>query len=178
MMRDQIPTTHWRSTIALLTFALALLAGTQPVYAHRIYADALIQNGTIVVEAYFSDDSPLREARVTVQGPEGALLSTGQTDSDGRYHFLPKEAVDLLVVIDDGLGHRLEGEIPAARIEPILGKTVLPPEREAPIASSKPSGLSALGPLWLRVIVGLLVIALMTSVAAWFHRHGRRPGAR
>ena len=145
--------------------ALAAAAATPRLPAHRVLADALARDGALVIEAYFADDSPLRDARVAVADPDGAVVAEGRTDAGGVFRFAPQRAVDLLVVIDDGLGHRLEMRIPAARIEPLIAEAP-EPSGDAVIARSERGGLSWLGPLWVRIVAGLGIIALLSAIAA------------
>ncbi|MBN1444117.1 MAG: hypothetical protein JXA90_15510 [Planctomycetes bacterium] len=145
--------------------SLLAAAATPRLPAHRLLADAIARGGALVIEAYFSDDSPLRDARVTVTGPDGIVVAEGRTDAGGVFRFAPESAVDLDVVIDDRVGHRLEMQVPAARIEPLLADAP-GPSGDAVIARSKEGGLSWLGPLWVRILAGLGVIALLSVIAA------------
>lgn len=91
-----------------LLFLLMLMVW--PAHAHRINAFADYSDGKLTVMSYFSDGTPVRNARVTVIDPKGAIVAEGFTDDDGIFSIeLPP--ANYKIVVNESLGHRAETEI-------------------------------------------------------------------
>lgn len=76
-------------------------------WAHKVNVFAYAEGGTVFVESYFPDGSPVVQGTVTVTDPTGAKIFQGQTDKDGRAHFpAPSEKTDLTVEVNASMGHR------------------------------------------------------------------------
>jgi hypothetical protein len=91
-------------TVALsVGVALAVAA---PVRAHALSAEARIRGHEVVVEAYFSDNTPARGARVTVHDVADKLIADGHTDDNGSFRFPTPPPGTYQVVVDAGSGHR------------------------------------------------------------------------
>ena len=66
-----------------LLIAAALLAWSSPAFAHRLHVEArLTENDQLRVEAYYDDDTPAQDARVTIRLGE-QLVAEGKTDDKG-----------------------------------------------------------------------------------------------
>ena len=94
-------------------------------------------------------------AQVTVRGPldDEVEFQNGRTDRNGRFAFVPDEAGQWKVVVEDGLGHRVSALCP---VEASGSETGLAPSpaRKSPPASK---GLAAL--------LGVSLIANATLIA-------------
>lgn len=69
-------------------FCIAILfciVGSVSVSAHRVYLDVVQQ--TVMVEAYYGDGKPAKNADITVYTSEGEIYLNGTTDEDGRFSF-------------------------------------------------------------------------------------------
>jgi hypothetical protein len=65
--------------------ATLLLAGTSPALAHRLHSDVKLTADQLRVEAYYADDTPAQEAKVTVvRGDE--VIAQGRTDEKGVWN--------------------------------------------------------------------------------------------
>ncbi|HEY1380558.1 MAG TPA: carboxypeptidase-like regulatory domain-containing protein [Gemmataceae bacterium] len=107
-------------TVAALLLSLAAAA---PARAHALGAEAKLRGGRVEVEAYFSDNTPARDARVTVRDAADATIAEGRTDAEGRWSFPAPPPGRYAVVVDAGAGHRtrpiavtIPGEPPAADV--------------------------------------------------------------
>jgi nickel transport protein len=112
--------------------AIAVLAWgvvAAPAWAHALGATVRVRDGRLTVEAYFADNTPARDARVTVFDSSDNQLADGRTDDDGRWGVAAPPAGSYRVVVDAGGGHRVRKTItvPAA-----AGETVSegPPREE------------------------------------------------
>jgi hypothetical protein len=165
---------------ALLAVSLA-----SPLEAHKLLAVARLDAGEVRIEAFYDDDTPLAGGKVTIiekrpakEPPEEAAdvaagVASGATDAKGFFSFRPARPADLLVVVEDGRGHRVELEIAAGKLSVLLDGT--PPAAAAtePLAASPGSPLSA-GPLWLRVLSGIAGIAILAALAHFISKRRRR----
>ncbi len=89
-------------------FALLLLGLAMPVFAHKLNVFAFVEGNNVSVEAYFSDGTGAKNAKVTVTDKAGDLIDQGRANEKGQYQFtLPVKTgkADLLIKVDAGLGH-------------------------------------------------------------------------
>jgi len=89
------------------------------VQAHSIHVFAEVKNGIVEGEGYLSGGRKVVNGEIQVQNAEtGDLVFTTHTDAQGKFSFPIAEldtdqAVDLLIVLNGGPGHRSQWEIPA-----------------------------------------------------------------
>jgi hypothetical protein len=103
---SQTPATTPGVTRAAAIAVLLLLAATGPVRAHNLGAKAVLRGDHVEVEAYYSDDTPARDARVVVHDNADKLIADGRTDDAGRWQFPAPPPGRYVVVVDAGSGHR------------------------------------------------------------------------
>jgi nickel transport protein len=139
---------------ALLALLLALL-GAAVAEAHAIGAEARIVDGRVMIEAYFSDNTPARNAQVTIRNGD-QTVAEGRTDDDGRCSFPAIAPGNYEVDVDAGVGHR-------TKIELVV------PAGEAPVTSSGPSREEFTRTPWLRIGLGIVVIVLAFTVLKAVH---------
>jgi hypothetical protein len=72
-----------KRTAALLLWLL--FAGSAS--AHALGVEARLKDGRVVVEAFYDDDTPARDARVVVRDEDRTAVAEGRTDGDGRWSF-------------------------------------------------------------------------------------------
>jgi hypothetical protein len=87
--------------LALLTAFLT----TRPVSAHALGAECKIRGDKVEVEAYYDDDTPARDARVTVLDKQESVVAEGRTDDQGRWSFPTPKPGRYQVIVDAGGGH-------------------------------------------------------------------------
>lgn len=76
-------------------------------WAHKVNVFAYAEGGTVFVESYFPDGSPVVQGAVTVTDPKGAKIFEGKTDTQGRAQFpVPSEKTDLTIEVNASMGHR------------------------------------------------------------------------
>ncbi len=81
------------------------------LYAHGVRGKTGI--GGVVVSAEYDTGEPMSYAKVNISAPEAKLsFQSGRTDRNGRFCFFPDIQGDWKVVVDDGMGHRLEVKVP------------------------------------------------------------------
>jgi tetrahydromethanopterin S-methyltransferase subunit G len=75
-------------------------------HAHRILFETVERPPAATIKAYFSRTSPLADAAVTVLAPgSDQPWQTGRTDKAGHFTFLPDQAGDWVIRVDDERGH-------------------------------------------------------------------------
>jgi nickel transport protein len=97
-----------------------LLSGTSSAFAHRLHVDPKIAGDQLRVEAYYDDDTPAQEAKITVRSGE-MTVAEGRTDEKGVW-TCPKPAAGKYTVRAESVGHAATetldiGEM-AAAVEP------------------------------------------------------------
>jgi hypothetical protein len=92
-----------RSAAIAVSFLVAVAA---PVRAHALDATVRVRGERVEVEAYFSDDTAARDARVRVFDSTDTVIAEGRTDDAGRWWCAAPPAGTYAVVVDAGGGHR------------------------------------------------------------------------
>lgn len=105
--------------VILLLFIGILVGSTQSVSAHRVAIAGWVENNKVVTQSVYSGGVKPKEATVKVFKPNGDLMIEGKTDSEGNFSFIPKELVDLKLVLYAGTGHQATFKIPASEIKEI-----------------------------------------------------------
>ncbi|TVR45050.1 MAG: carboxypeptidase regulatory-like domain-containing protein [Planctomycetota bacterium] len=99
---------------------ILLLASISPLWAHRLLVFPAIAATHIEIHASFGRNAPAIGAQVTVYTADGEALHRGHTDERGHFRFPTPAPQNLLVVVDDGAGHRSEQRITADRLAPFF----------------------------------------------------------
>ncbi len=96
--------------LAFIAAAIMLLPGG--LLAHGI-TRTIEQGKSMVVTALYDDGEPISYASVKVFAPgkKDVEFQNGRTDKNGRFAFVPTEAGDWLVRLDDGTGHGFEEHV-------------------------------------------------------------------
>jgi nickel transport protein len=87
---------------AVLACAL-LFAAASPAFAHRLMADCKVVGNQLRIEAFYQDDTPAQEAKVSVQSGD-IVIAQGQTDEKGVW-TCPKPAAGTYTVRVESIGH-------------------------------------------------------------------------
>lgn len=98
--------------------AALLLTAASPALAHKLKLFATAQGAEISGYAYFTGGDRAMGAALTAAAPDGTVLFSGVTGTDGGFRFTAARRVDHVLTVDGGDGHQ-------ARIT--LGADVLPP---------------------------------------------------
>ncbi len=136
----------------LVWILLTLLALPALAHAHAVGVTAKLVGASVRIEAFFDDDEPAADAKVTVRDAAGSLVAEGTTDAAGVWSFAAPPAGRYTVRLDAGDGHATTTVI-----------TVPQGVAEAGAISEGPSREARTG--WHRgaaVAVGLLAIAAGT----------------
>ena len=135
-----------------LTALLSLLIAAAPASAHALGVTASLRNNHVEVEAYYSDDTPARDAAVMVHDHAGRFVAEGRSDEQGKWQFAAPRPGPYTIVVDAGAGHRKSTKL--------LVPAVLPPGPTGPI-SVGPSRDEFTRFPWERVLLGLAIIAAL-----------------
>ncbi|MFQ3591579.1 MAG: carboxypeptidase-like regulatory domain-containing protein [Gemmataceae bacterium] len=159
-------------------FALAgvgLLGLGLPLAAHDLGAQAKLQDGKVILEAYFDDDTAASEAKVRVMDDNGATVSSGTTDDKGTWTFAAPPPGRYRVVVNAGGGHK--ATIPL-KIPNRPGESRLVPEKSETAASPHAEQTISAGPTreqftrfpWGRLLLGLAVLVGLAGLTYWWLR--------
>ena len=133
---------------------LALLTLPAYAHAHAVAVEAKLAGDRVAIAAFFDDDEPAADAKVTVHDDGNGLVAEGKTDAAGVWSFAVPPAGRYTVRVDTGEGHATTTVV-----------TVPPNGAGSASIADGPSRAARTG--WLRVLgaaVGLLGIAAATIV--------------
>jgi hypothetical protein len=133
---------------------LLVLLVAPPVRAHALGVTATLRGDRIEVEAYYSDDTPARDARVTVRDHAGQVAAEGRTDDQGKWQFAAPRPGPYTVTVDAGAGH--------SKTAKVLVPAVLPPGPTGPIDDGPSRAEFTRFPCE-RVALGLAIIAVLAG---------------
>ena len=149
----------------LLLLVLPLAAS-----AHAVGIEAKLKGGTVSVEAFYDDDSPAADAKITVEDESKKLIAEGTTDAKGAWSFPRPRAGQYTVRLDAGFGHAAKTTISIPELPP-------PENPEAPISISEgPSRETFTG--WTRVFGALAGLGMIAGVTALFWWRARVRGSK
>jgi nickel transport protein len=86
------------------------------VHAHRLSVFAWVEGDAAHVQAKFSGGKYVKGGDVSVIGPDGKTLITGETDDQGAFSFTIPQKSDLKIVVSAGMGHQGDWTIRADEI--------------------------------------------------------------
>jgi nickel transport protein len=143
-----------------ISIALAiLLTLTSPACAHRLLYDHRVDGSELRVEAYYDDDTPAQQARVTIS-LEGTTVAEGRTDDRGVW-ICPKPPPGTYTVRIEGVGHATEGPLEIAD-HPV----------PAPEADDRTARTST---PWRRIGLGVGIIAGVTILGYVLRKRSPQP---
>lgn len=64
-----------------------LFVASLPAFAHRLHVSARVDADRVRIEAYYDDDTPAQEAKITILQGETVIVE-GRTDDKGVFEFL------------------------------------------------------------------------------------------
>jgi hypothetical protein len=136
---------------AFLTIAVALFVAS-PALAHRLHVRAKVIGVQVRVEAFYDDDTPGQEAKVTLKLGE-QLVAEGQTDDKGVWTG-PRPKPGSYVVRAETLGHADKTTLDVPELEQTPAVVEPPPAEEPRPRTHTPwgrlaVGLGVIGGLWL-----------------------------
>ena len=82
-------------------------------HAHRVNIFAWVEGDTVLVECKYPDGREVYEGVVRVLDSAGKELLNGKTNTKGEFSFKVPQQAALKIVIEAGMGHRAEWDIPA-----------------------------------------------------------------
>jgi hypothetical protein len=141
--------------LPLLVTAL-LLFGTSSAFAHRLHVDPKIVGEELRVEAYYDDDTPAQEAKITVKAGD-LTVAEGRTDEKGVW-TCPKPGAGKYTVRAESVGH-------AATETLDIGEVAAAAEPPAANGSQSAQRLANTRTPWRNLAVGLGLLG--TVCVAW-----------
>ena len=132
-----------------------------PLWSHRLSIFPVFDGLTITIRVSFAANAPASGVRISVLDAQQNVLSEGLSDNAGHYKIEVIEARELLVIADDGNGHRAQLTITQERLENALTKANQG-------QSDLLDGPSIAATPWLRFILGLSILLSLSAVAWWF----------
>jgi hypothetical protein len=135
------------------------------------------------VESFFETGESAAGASVKVHRSDGSLHTQGVIDEKGLFFFPFKETEDLRVVVNDGMGHRVEVRIRAKELSdgllrdgghravaslatPVSAAVVSQADEETAMPKEEPSSGDRGGVPIAKVLIGVAVLLVIAAVAA------------
>lgn len=152
----------------LLPALVLFLADPQWASAHAVGIEVKLKGTTVAVEAYYDDDTPAADAKVTVEDSAKGVIAEGKTDAKGVWSFASPAPGKYIVRVDAGGGHVAKTSITIPN-----SATTLPSQEDGPPGPESPSisisdGLpreTFTGPMrWAMAGIGLATIAGLTTL--------------
>lgn len=107
MGRKRFSRVRWASVWMTIAFIVGALWAFEAAWAHKVNVFAYAEGGTVFVESYFPDGSPVVKGGVRVTDAQGKQVFEGSTDEQGRAQFkAPQEKTDLTIEVTASMGHR------------------------------------------------------------------------
>lgn len=142
-----------------LVTAMFVLLPVAAARAHDLGAEARLVAGHVLIEAYFDDDTPARDAKVTVTNADKQQIADGRTDSAGRWSFPAPGPGRYTATIDAGDGHKT-----------IVAVTIPAQRDTTAIVSDGPPRSEFTKPRWIGLGVGMLLIAVTAIISRMYLR--------
>jgi nickel transport protein len=151
--------TRTRAGLALSAAVVAVVLFTPAAAdAHAVGAEPKLVDGRLQVDAFYDDDSPAEDAKISVTDAAGNVVAEGKTDDKGRWSCPAPPPGKYGIKVDAGAGHRA-----------VVKFTVPDPAAPAaggPPVSDGPTRAEFTGPVrYVWAAVGLLAIGGGTWVA-------------
>jgi hypothetical protein len=128
---------------------IVLLIGSSPAFAHQLHVTARLDGDRVRVEAYYSDDTPAQEARITISNGD-QIVAEGQTDEKGVWTCVrPKPGS--YAVKAQSVGHAAENSL-------TISESSAPPPTEPPADDERKQRTKT---PWPRLAAGLGMIGGM-----------------
>ncbi|MGQ3685705.1 MAG: hypothetical protein ACUBOA_11990 [Candidatus Loosdrechtia sp.] len=127
---------HKKAFSAFIVIMLTLLLPLEHVFAHLMLVEK-IEEGVLLVR--YDDGSASVGTTVILYDQEGNILSEGNTDSQGLYHYDPRKPA-YRAVANDTMGHRAHW---------VKGRTNIWLEI----------------PIWMRILLGASILLFIASYA-------------
>ena len=96
-----------KNNIPLFLLILLISLSASPALAHRMLIEPVDEG---LIKVVYEDGRFSRRTEVFVYNLQGEELHSGKLDNQGYFHY-PPELDAVLVVADDGLGHRVEWHV-------------------------------------------------------------------
>lgn len=151
-----------RSKLAEVITAIIWLIAA-PAFAHEVL-HTVERGKAVAVKAFFADGEALAYGQYEVYSPADLKIpyQKGRTDRGGYLAFVPDISGKWRVKVADDTGHGFDLEVP-----------VDSPRGEATTQSKVDSSLSTAA-FVLRLLIGVIIIALIFGVLFYFYRSKRR----
>ncbi|HJZ93588.1 MAG TPA: carboxypeptidase-like regulatory domain-containing protein [Gemmataceae bacterium] len=130
--------------------ALVVVALASPAFAHKLELVSKQVGDQLRVEAFYADDTPAQEAKVTVS-IEGNVVAEGRTDEKGVW-TCPKPAPGTYSVRVESVGH-------AAKETLVIADAALAAEPESTAPAESSARFAKTATPWRRIALGLGLIA-------------------
>ena len=127
--------------------------------AHAVGIDVKLLDGKVTIEAYYDDDTPAPDAKVSVFDAANVRISEGKTDTHGVWTFDAPPPGKYEVRVNAGAGHTAKTTF------------TIPPVAVAASIVDGPDRAAFTGPMrWVMAAIGLAAIGSLTFVARWVSR--------
>jgi len=148
-------------------FILFVLASvTTPAFAHKLIVDPRIKGDRLQVEAFYEDDTPAQQAKITVLNGD-TVVAEGRTDEKGVWSC-PKPIAGSYLVKAESLGHAAKETLVIADPKPKVGTPIVV-VHDSDSQADEDRAAKIRTP-WNRIGLGLGVIIGVTLISLLFRR--------
>ena len=105
--------------------AIVFLVGSSPAFAHQLHVVVKIDGDRVRVEAFYGDDTPAQEARITILFEE-EIIAQGRTDEKGVW-WCERPKAGTYTVNAESVGHAAKEPLIVAE-SPAAPPTEIPPD--------------------------------------------------
>jgi len=96
-----------------IVIAIVVILAAYPFKGMAHGVRGMVAYGGVIVKAEYTTGEPMSYAKVVITAPDKKVpFQIGRTDRNGRFCFYPDTHGKWRVVVEDGMGHRLEVELP------------------------------------------------------------------
>jgi len=157
-------------TCRLFAVAAVLVLVPSDAFGHAIGVEAKLKGDRVAIEAYYDDDTPGADAKVTVIDGDGKVVAEGMTDAKGNWSFPIPSPGKYRVAVDAGGGHLAKttitippGSVTTSPAPTGTASTTDVGAAPEVVVSDGPTREETTGPRrWLMAGVGIALIGVLT----------------
>lgn len=106
--------------LSLATVLLATVLQPASLLAHDVALWAEVRDNRVWVEAYDTEGSGVRDARLLVEDADGKLLLEGKTDQKGQFDFAPPNKNEMILKLEMDAHHKSRFTLKAEDLKDVV----------------------------------------------------------
>jgi nickel transport protein len=152
--------------IKKISLFLSLLIITGQLWAHGLEIEITRKAPVVILKAIYDDHEAIGNAKTIIHPPDYAdiVYQSGITDINGIFVFIPDAPGDWLVEVDDESGHKVKETV---TVDSAFFSNESPQQAlsaSANLDQEEHSSAPCKIPVWIKLLLGLLVIFSLTTI--------------